>query len=144
MTRSQDNGVPIYCLKTSNIHSDKSKEQTDVDFRNYNSELFSKFWRDITSDNHLTLFGFRRYRTTHLLNLRFLEAEIHKIDHALYQAGLQMEQPLGCDHTLDRLGLRKAKIDDEQVKAEQLLNENLIIRLRRLIREYGGHLSTRS
>ncbi|KAL8978565.1 MAG: hypothetical protein Q9205_005878 [Flavoplaca limonia] len=44
---------------------------------------FRKAWYDATDDNYLTLFGFRRFRTAHLLNLRFLEQDIDKIDHQL-------------------------------------------------------------
>ena len=109
----------------------------DVDFDSCYSEPFNRIWREITSDNHLTLFGFRRYRTTHQLNIRFLEAEIDKIDHDLYQAGLQLNQPLGREHIIDRLGLKQAKKDSNQMKAEELVNKALVMRLRRLIKEYG-------
>jgi len=34
-----------------------------------------------TEDNNLTLHGFRRFKTTHLVNLRFLEEEIAELDH---------------------------------------------------------------
>jgi hypothetical protein len=115
----------------------QSKEDAGNDLSDSYSEPFSKFWREVTSDNHLTLFGFRRYRTTHLLNLRFLEAEINEIDHVLYQAGLQLNQPLDREHTIDRLGLRHAKKDRKQLKTEDVVNEALIMRLRRLIKEYG-------
>ena len=117
---------------------DESKENADICANYSYSETFSKVWREITSDNHLTLFGFRRYRTIHLLNLRFLEAEIDKIDHDLYQAGLQLEQPLGRDHRLDRLGLKQAKRDCQRTKIEEVVNEDVILRLRGLIKEYGG------
>jgi hypothetical protein len=43
-----------------------------------------------TADNNLTLHGFRRSKTTHLLNLRYLEDEVAQIDHTLYQAGLSL------------------------------------------------------
>lgn len=115
----------------------ESNEHVDNDSNSSYSELFSKVWREITSDNHLTLFGFRRYRTTHLLNLRFLEAEIDKIDHDLYQAGLQLNQPLGSEHTIDRLGLKQAKKDSKRMRVEEVTNEAVIMRLRRLIKEYG-------
>lgn len=117
---------------------DESKEDADITVNDSYSETFSKVWRQITSDNQLTLFGFRRYRTSHLLNLRFLEAEIDKIDHDLCQAGLQLEQSFDRDHILDRLGLKQAKRDSQQTKTEELVHEGLILRLRGLIKEYGG------
>lgn len=117
---------------------DESKESADRTIDHCYNATFSKVWREITSDNHLTLFGFRRYRTTHLLNFRFLEAEIDKIDHDLYQAGLQLEQPFSGDHTIDRLGLKQAKKDSQKIKIEEVVNEGVILRLRGLIKEYGG------
>jgi hypothetical protein len=48
------------------------------------AELFCKLWPRITSDDNLTLHGFRRFKTTHLLNLRFLEEEIAELDHVVY------------------------------------------------------------
>jgi len=84
----------------------------------------------------LTLFEFRKYRTTHLLNLRFLKAEIDKIDHGLYQADLQLDQSLDREHIIDRLGLKQAKKDSKRMKVEKVVNKALIMRLRRLIKEY--------
>lgn len=114
----------------------ESNDHVSSGFRDYDSKLFNKIWREITSDNHLTLFGFRRYRTTHLLNLRFLEAEIDQIDHDLYKAGLNLNQPLDGEHVIDRLGLKQAR-KDERVRAEDIVNRGLILRLRRLMKEYG-------
>ena len=42
------------------------------------SRLVRKIWSNVTDDNALTLYGFRRFRTTHLLNPRLLETEIDK------------------------------------------------------------------
>ena len=68
--------------------------------------LFRRFWCATTDDRRLTLFGFRRYRTAHLLNLRFLEDEIHKIDHDIFQAGLQLDV---TSTAAERLGLKHAR-----------------------------------
>lgn len=97
------------------------------------NELFREVWGDATSDNRQTLFGFRRFRTTHLLNLRFLEAEIDKLDHTLYQAGLEL------DHrpVLDRLGLKHAKRDLPKERNKLVMDQVLFERLRMLIKEYG-------
>ena len=115
---------------------DECNENADSTIHHCYHETFSKVWREITSNNHLTLFGFRRYRITHLLNLRFLEAEIEKIDHGLYQAGLQLKQPISCDHIIDRLGLKQAKRDSQKTKIEEVVNEDVILRLRKLIKQY--------
>lgn len=133
MTQEQGN--------TGSHQLDESSEHSDVDITHGYSKLFSRVWREITSDNHLTLFGFRRYRTTHLLNLRFLEAEIDKLDHDLYQAGLQLNQPLVRQNTLDRLGLKQAKKDNKRMNVDEVVNEDSIIRLRKLIKEYGECIS---
>ena len=103
----------------------------------YYSDLFSKSWNISTSDYHSSLFGFRRYRTSHLINLRFLEAEIHQMDRDLYQAGLKLDQPLDRDHALDRLGLKQAKRDSSELNAEANVDKASIMRLRGLIKEYG-------
>ncbi|MCJ1311501.1 hypothetical protein MMC25_005173 [Agyrium rufum] len=113
---------------------DDTKEPADIDLSVY-GERFHEHWPNVTSDNRLTLFGFRRYRTTHLLNLRFLEAEIDEIDHHLYQKGLQLDFPVDCHHALDRLGLRQAKRDTGQRKVE--VDRILVLQLRSLVKEYG-------
>ena len=115
----------------------ETKELASLD-KDDHSTLFSQIWSDVTSDNRLTLFGFRRYRTAHLLNLRFLEAEIHKVDHELYQIGLQLDSHPGV---LDRLGLQHAKRDKRQLKVEDVVNEELVLRLRALIKQYGKQTS---
>ena len=103
----------------------------------YYKALFQKLWPDITSDNRLSLFGFRRYRTTHLFNLRLLEADINEIDHELYQTGLQLDSTFDGQHTLDRLGLKQAKRDMDRRDVEHVVDRALIMRLRSLIKEYG-------
>ena len=95
---------------------------------------FRNLWSNITDDNALTLFGFRRFRTTHLLNLRLLEAEIDKIDHQLYQAGLGLNLPFT---SADRLGLKHSKRDEHTPCPEEILQPELVSRLRQLLKEYG-------
>jgi len=97
------------------------------------NELFHKLWRNATDDNTLSLYGFRRYRTTHLLNLRLLEHEIDKMDHHLFQAGLRLS---ALPTTGQRLGLKYCRRDtsfgaQEGVPAESMLQ------LRALIKQYG-------
>ena len=92
---------------------------------------FDKLWHNAVDDNYLTLYGFRRYRTSHLLNLRFLEAEIDKIDHAIFQAGLTLDYlPV-----IDRLGLRTAKKDVPS--ATRAVDKALVLQLRELLKQYG-------
>jgi hypothetical protein len=42
---------------------------------------FRKLWKHSTEDNNLALYGFRRFKTSHLLNLRYLEEEISRLDY---------------------------------------------------------------
>lgn len=137
MTNEQNINDFIHRMNNStNSHLGQSKKQTNNDFNDRYNELFRKVWREITSNNHLTLFEFRKYQTTHLINLRFLKAKIDKIDHDLYQADLQLNQSFDREHTIDRLDLKQAKKDDKRVKMKEVMNETLILRLRSLIKEY--------
>jgi hypothetical protein len=98
------------------------------------SDQFSDHWQASTADSNLTLHGFRRFKTTHLLNLRFLEAEIAEIDHILYQLGLSLNvEP----SSTDRLGLKHCKKDETPPSTKQVLSKKLIQKLRRLLKEYG-------
>lgn len=99
------------------------------------ASTFRRFWCATTDDSRLTLFGFRRFRTAHLLNLRFLEDEIHKIDHDIFQAGLQLDVPCTA---ADRLGLKHGRRDERAVGGEELIKPELISRLRDLLKQYGS------
>ncbi|MCJ1334686.1 hypothetical protein MMC10_011398 [Thelotrema lepadinum] len=136
-------GPTLNIDRTASSQLNKSKEHTDIHSNIRYAELFNKFWREVTPDNYLTLFGFRRYRSTHLLNLRFLEAEIATIDHDLYQTGLALDSSLIPRHALNRLGLRQVKRDTKQVEAD-VVDKALILRLRKLIKEYGENTSGKS
>ena len=105
--------------------------------RKVQDELFRRAWYHATDDNHLTLFGFRRFRTAHLINLRFLEAEIDQLDHQIFQAGLNLGIKPG---EADRLGLRQAR-RDPNLKPGSNLSASLASKLRRLLREYGIQVS---
>ncbi len=137
ITQEQKSSDSIHSIDScANSQLDESKEHVNIDSNSCYVELFSKVWREITSNNHLTLFEFRRYRTTHLLNLRFLKAEIDKIYHDLYQADLQLDQSLDREHIIDRLDLKQAKKDSKRMKIEKVVNKALVMRLRRLIKKY--------
>ncbi|KAI1754785.1 hypothetical protein F4782DRAFT_491630 [Xylaria castorea] len=108
-------------MTTSTNHSDGIAQE------------FMKYWPIATADNDLTLHGFRRFKTTHLLNLRFLEGEIAALDHTIYQAGLS----LGLDpSSSDRLGLRHSKKDGDVPQLEETVTRELVRKLRSLIKEY--------
>lgn len=116
-------GSPRYYEKPT-IHTEKSESR----------KLFEKVWTLSTDDNNLALYGFRRFKTGHLLNLRLLEDEIDRIDHQIYQAGLK----LGMDPAPhDRLGLKHCQRDEHALCPEEVLDEGLILKLRGLLREYG-------
>jgi hypothetical protein len=94
-------------------------------------DMFSKVWPAVTDPNPLVLFGFRRFRTSHLLNLRALEHEILEIDHQVFQAGLQ----LGRAPKRDRLALDHAEKDT----LVPVLDRERLERLRSLLQQYGKH-----
>ncbi|KAG8159521.1 hypothetical protein KVR01_010158 [Diaporthe batatas] len=97
------------------------------------ARLFRKNWQAATADNNLTLFGLRRFKTSHLLNLRFLEDEIAELDHAIYQAGLT----LGNDHApLNKLGLNYCIRDANVAPIDATITEQLVLRLRELLKQY--------
>jgi hypothetical protein len=98
------------------------------------TEAFRKRWAASTADSNLTLHGFRRFKTTHLLNLRFLENEIASMDHTLYQAGLSLGL---TPSSADRLGLSHSKRDMHVPDIEDTITPKFILKLRNLIKEYG-------
>lgn len=121
--------------------SDNNSRSPDVEVasnqRNQISETaltFRNMWNTTTDDNPLTLYGFRRFRTTHLLNLRLLETEIDTIDHKIYQAGLGLDLPLT---SADKLGLKHSKRDEHAPSPEEIFNPEFVSRLRQLLKEYG-------
>ncbi|KAL7918545.1 hypothetical protein ACQKWADRAFT_330544 [Trichoderma austrokoningii] len=101
------------------------------------SQQFSNHWQTSTADSNLTLHGFRRFKTTHLLSLRFLEAEIAKIDHLIYQLGLGLNLET-C--STDRLGLKHCKRDEMPPSINQDLSNELILKLRQLLKDYDEAL----
>ncbi|KAK8859455.1 hypothetical protein PGQ11_010189 [Apiospora arundinis] len=104
---------------------------------NSTAAQFREFWPRVTDDSNLTLHGFRRYKTTHLLNLRFFEDEIAKLDHAIYQAGLS----LGLKPSArDRLGLKRSKIDVDVPDVEDTMTRELVLKLRALVQQYDEAL----
>jgi hypothetical protein len=96
---------------------------------------FRMHWQSATADSNLTLHGFRRFKTTHLLNLRFLESEIADLDHRIYQAGLSLNLSLSLN---DRLGLKHSKRDENVPKIHESINKDLVVRLRDLLQKYGS------
>ena len=99
------------------------------------ADLFRQLWVKVTDDNGLTLHGFRRFKTSHLLNLRFLEEEIAKLDRQVYQAGLKLE--LKKSTTVDKLGLQHAKRDANALRADEVMDQSLVLKLRELLKQYG-------
>lgn len=98
------------------------------------TDVFRKAWIASTADNNLTLHGFRRFKTTHLLNLRFLENEIAEMDHVLYQAGLSLDV---SPSSTDRLGLKHSKRDSDIPKISETITDQFKLDLRNLIKQYG-------
>lgn len=100
----------------------------------FHARVFRKNWQAASADSDLALYGFRRFKTSHLLNLRFLEDEIAEIDHTIYQAGLT----LGVDHApANKLGLNYCKRDSDVPAIGETITEDLVLRLRDLLKQYG-------
>ena len=95
---------------------------------------FASFGPMSRVDNYLILYGFRGFRTTHLLNLRFLEDDISKIDHKIYQAGLKLDL---APANVDKLGLRHGKRDRNAPEVEEVIDQELLLKLRELIEQYS-------
>ncbi|KAL1607817.1 hypothetical protein SLS60_002755 [Paraconiothyrium brasiliense] len=105
------------------------------------TETFRKCWTASTADNNLTLHGFRRFKTTHLINLRLLESEIAEMDHAIYQAGIS----LGISPSpTDRLGLRHSKKDANVPNIEDTITPEFTATLRDLLKQYDTPVLTES
>ncbi|KAH8750348.1 hypothetical protein F5883DRAFT_435058 [Diaporthe sp. PMI_573] len=95
---------------------------------------FQRNWQLASADSYLTLYGFRRFKTTHLLNLRFLEDEMAELDHIIYQAGLT----LGLDNApANKLGLKYCKRDPNMPNISAIITEDLVLKLRNLLMQYG-------
>ncbi|TEY29168.1 hypothetical protein BOTCAL_0965g00040 [Botryotinia calthae] len=97
------------------------------------ADNFRTYWKSATDGNNLSLFCFRRYRSIHLVNLRFLEDEIAKLDREIYQAGLQLDIEPGSK---DRMKLRSATRDKEVPSIEQTITKPCVLKLRELLKEY--------
>jgi hypothetical protein len=99
-----------------------------------NIEAFRKCWIASTADSNLTLHGFRRFKTTHLVNLRLLENEIAEMDHAVYQVGIS----LGVSpSSTDRLGLKHSMKDANVPSIEDTITPEFVAKLRELLKQYG-------
>ena len=103
------------------------------------SEIFHKVWSRSTEDKNLTLYGFRRFKTSHLVNLRYLEEEISELDHGIYQAGLKLENDTWKRRS-DRLGLRWSHRDSTVPALQDTITEPMILRMRNLLKEYGQQI----
>ncbi|KAI1350082.1 hypothetical protein F5Y01DRAFT_165552 [Xylaria sp. FL0043] len=101
------------------------------------AQEFPKHWERVTADNGLTRHGFRRFKTTQLINLRFLEDEIAALDHIIYKAGLS----LGLDpSSSDGLGLRDNLRDTDAAQVKERITQEMVLKLRSLIKEYNDAL----
>ena len=136
--------LPLIASRVKHLlnHRNRQLSNQAIDLRphaiaRFRMSLFRRAWYHATDDNRLTLFGFRRFRTAHLNNRRFLEAEIDELDHQIFQAGLNLGIKPG---EADRLGLRQAR-KDQNLKPGSNLSVYLASQLRKLLREYGMQVS---
>lgn len=95
---------------------------------------FVKIWRIATADKNMTMHGFRRFKTSHLVNLRLLEHELEQLDREVFQAGMKLEAPIS---KIDRLGLGQSRRDRDAKAASEVINRETVMRLRSLVQEYG-------
>lgn len=131
MAEAADEDISSCKSRASDIQEKLSQKNSET------AHLFRSLWSNITDDNALTLYGFRRFRTTHLLNLRLLEIEIDKIDHIIYQAGLSLGLP---STSADKLGLKHSKRDVSAPNPEEILDPGLVSKLRQLLKDYDEGL----
>jgi hypothetical protein len=112
--------------------------ETTSEIKDFSLE-FPKHWRSSTSDSSpLSLFGFRRFMTNQLLNVRFLEYEIAILESQIYQAGLKVEVPL---ETREKLGLSNITIDPNAPGFDKVVTSEMVYKLRRLLKEYSKRYS---
>jgi len=106
-------------------------EQSNGPPTNHELQNFRQHWVSATADDSLSLFGFRRFRTAQLLNLRFLEDEIEDLCRKIFGAGLKLGMPpteLGFEHTRGEV---------EAPRSEDVVTSTEIIRLRGFLKEYS-------
>lgn len=133
-----DSPTPVNMENQSTTPKNTKVETSDSSQKDKLAREFRTHWSSCTDDNDLSLFSFRRFRSSHLINLRFLEEEISKVDREIYQAGLQ----LGIDpERKDILGLRSATRDPNVPPIEETITQENILKLRRLLKEYGKRTS---
>lgn len=101
------------------------------------SHLFPKIWRHSTASNNLRLYGFRRFKTSHLVNLHFLEEEISVLDRQIYQVGLRSSSH-ESNGGRDALGLQYSQRDPVVPNVEDFVTDKMVLNLRILLKEYGS------
>ncbi|KAI9714138.1 MAG: hypothetical protein M1812_006466 [Candelaria pacifica] len=105
------------------------------------SGVFPKVWRRSIQDKNLALYGFRRFKTSHLVNLRFLEEEIATLDRRIYQVGLKLENDT-LSRTQNRLGLRHSLRDSSVPSLEYAITDSMVLKMRSLLKEYDDALTS--
>ena len=119
-------------------HHFEIKEQLQPQAKECSEYLnFRQIWEHSIEDNNLTLYGFQRFKTSHILNLRYLEKEIAQLDREIYQIGLKCMATRENDRPRDRLALRFSKRDDDFYEKEDYISSEKILRLRSLLKDYG-------
>lgn len=105
---------------------------TDCSQNSFNYILgFPDHWRSSTSLEEVSLFGFRRFRTSQLLNIRFLEDEISAIDREIYQAGLQLPPQYTSS------SYENVRKDPNAAGPHEVITETTVHRLRTLLKQYS-------
>ncbi|KAH8744388.1 hypothetical protein F5883DRAFT_364631, partial [Diaporthe sp. PMI_573] len=90
-------------------------------------------WQLASADSNLTLYGFRCFKTTYLLNLCFLKNKIAELDYIIYQASLTLR----LDYVpANKLGLKYYKKDLNISSISTIITEDLVLKLYNLFRQY--------
>lgn len=130
-------GTPPFSRLYPSIEVQDQMAATTSENSNETASDFRKLWQIAAADDNMTMYGFRRFKTSHLLNLRFLEHETELLDRDIYQAGLKLGFPTS---STDRLGLERSVKDENAKDASEVITSDSVVRLRKLIQEYGMFL----
>lgn len=107
---------------------------TDQPLHNY-AQSFPQHWLGSIADDMISKFGFRRFQTSQLLNIRFLEGEIAELDRQIYKAGLNLNP--------SALRFGQVIIGEQVPAANEVITKENVLTLRRLLKEYSKHVSNK-
>jgi hypothetical protein len=96
---------------------------------------FPQHWLGSTLEDKISRYGFRRFQTSQLLNIRFLENEVAELDRSIYKAGLRLNLPFSS--STDRFGPEHVVLDHQSATADKIITHENVLKLRRLLKDYS-------